>query len=79
MNDKGIEYKGEMMLSQKLGWRSLKIEEKSNGIINLYDTSIPAFTRRMKGEGWIQIQPEINNREQLLSTLYANQSKYQGK
>jgi hypothetical protein len=75
LNDEGVELKAEMMPYKKIEWVNLEVEEKSNGMINLFDTSIPAFTRKMNGKGWIQIHPEINNREQLLQVLCANQSK----
>ena len=75
LSDTGVELKAEMMPYKKIDWANLKIEEKSSGIINLYDTNIPAFTRKMYGKGVIQIQPEIMDREQLLQVLYANRGR----
>jgi len=63
-----------MMPYKFIAWENLKIEEKSNGTINLYDKSISAFMRKMYRKGWIIIQPETLNKNILLSELFKRSS-----
>jgi hypothetical protein len=66
----GVESKAEMMPYRRIIWPNLEIEEKSNGVIYLYDKTISKFMRKMYGKGCIIIQLEMLNKEDLLSQLY---------
>jgi hypothetical protein len=69
LSDAGVECKANMMPYKCISWDNLLVEEKPNGVINLYDSGISSFSRKMNGRGWINIQPEILNRDQLLMEM----------
>ena len=76
LNDTGVEMKAEMWPYKQIAWQNLKMEEKSNGGVNLYDTTIAAFTRKMYGRGWIQVQPEMLNLDSLIKELRTRGTRY---
>lgn len=69
LDDEGVETKADMMPFKAIKWDNLKIGEKRNGAVNLYDMSVSAFTRKFYGRGWIIIQPETLDKEKLLAEL----------
>ncbi|WP_413665919.1 hypothetical protein ACEN9X_15055 [Mucilaginibacter sp. Mucisp86] len=69
LDNEGVEVKAEMIPYRSISWQYLEIKEQSNGIIDLYDNRISSFSRRWNGKGWIRIQPEIEDRDLLLSEL----------
>jgi hypothetical protein len=69
LSDQGIERTGQLLSYKMIKWADLRIEEKPNGAINLYDKSVSTFNRKMYGKGWIQIQPETIDIHLLLSQL----------
>ena len=70
----GVIMKEDMTQRKKIKWENLIIEVKRNGIINLFDNNFPRNRSKIKGKGWIQIQPEIEKRHELLKKL----KKYSG-
>jgi len=76
LNDQGVETKADMMPFKAIEWKNLKIEEKSSGAINLYDMSVPTFSRKFYGRGWIIIQPETLEKDKLLAELQKHAGNY---
>ncbi|MEO3407015.1 hypothetical protein AAFN85_24075 [Mucilaginibacter sp. CAU 1740] len=69
LNDDGVEVKAEGMPYKAIDWANLIVKEQQNGVIDLFDNRIFGFSRRWSGRGWIRIQPEIADRDNLLNEL----------
>ncbi len=70
LSDKGVESKADGFPYKMIIWEKLLITEKPNGMILLEDNSLSSFTRWLNGAGRIMIQPEMIDRDTLLSELY---------
>lgn len=69
LNEEGVEVKAEGMPYKTINWANLVVKEQPNGVIDLFDNRISNFSRRWSGKGWIRIQPEIADRDNLLNEL----------
>jgi hypothetical protein len=69
LNNDGVEVKAEGMPYKAIGWANLIVKEQQNGVIDLFDDRISSFSRKWSGRGWIRIQPEIADRDNLLNEL----------
>lgn len=70
VSDNGIEVKV-VTGSRFLPWNNLAVKQKAGGSIILWDTTVSAFDRMMKGTGKIMIPYGILDREKLLADILA--------
>jgi hypothetical protein len=69
LDKQGVRSKAQMSPYKNIPWDRMIVKVKDNGIINLYDSSVPALIRKWNGRGWIIIPPEMQDREALLSEI----------
>ncbi len=69
LSESCVEVKAEGLPYKKIAWENLIVKEQKAGTIDLLDNTISNFSRRWSGRGWIRIQPEIADRDNLLNEL----------
>jgi len=70
LTDVGVERKAETWGYKIVKWPDIQIKQNRNGTIEVYDKNISAFNRKMYGTGWIQIEPEIENVDLLMTQIH---------
>ncbi|AYL97529.1 hypothetical protein [Mucilaginibacter celer] len=69
LSQEGVEIKGEGIPYKSIRWENLLVKVQKNNVIDLWDDQIANWSRKWSGKGWIRIQPEIENREDLINEL----------
>lgn len=69
LTDAGVEREAETWGYKIIKWPDMQIKHNPNGTIEVYDKNISAFNRKMYGKGWIQIEPEIENVDLLMTQI----------